>query len=133
MSSKTESLKAELCQIVDSHRNEFTSLLQDFLRIRSVNPPGDMREIAGFVRGILDRFGLEHQTLAVREDMPNIVARWEAGSAGRHLVLNGHMDVFPAQTEKLWAAEIVADRIVARGASDMKTGTLASIQSCWRL
>lgn len=127
MSPMTESLKAELCQIIDSRRDEFIGLLQDFLRIRSVNPPGDMREIADFVRAILDRFGVEHQTLAERDDMPNIVARWNGGGPGRHLILNGHMDVFPAQDDKLWAADIVDDRIVARGASDMKTGTLASI------
>lgn len=127
MSNATDSLKAELCQIVDSRREEFLDLLREFLRIRSVNPPGDMREAADFVRGILKRFGLDHRTLSCRDDMPNIVARWDAEAPGRHLILNGHMDVFPVRDEKLWAADIIDDRIVARGASDMKTGTLASI------
>ncbi|WP_069876712.1 M20/M25/M40 family metallo-hydrolase [Bosea sp. BIWAKO-01] len=127
MSSSTESLKAALCQVIDDRRDEFLALLQDFLRIRSVNPPGDMREAADFVRGILGRFGLPHRTVSCRDDMPNILARWDAARPGRHLVLNGHMDVFPVTDDALWAAEIVGDRIVARGASDMKTGTLASI------
>ncbi len=120
-------LKASLCRHIDARRDDVIALLQDFLRIRSVNPPGDTREAADFVRGILDRFGLEHRTLAAREDMPNILSCWHAPVVGRHLVLNGHMDVFPVSDERLWAAEIVGDRIVARGASDMKTGTLASI------
>lgn len=123
----TEALKAEICQIIDARREEFIELLRDFLRIRSVNPPGDMREAAAFVRAILDRFGVPHRTVAEREDMPNILGRWDAADPGRHLVLNGHMDVFPASAETLWAADIEGDRIVARGASDMKTGTLASI------
>lgn len=127
MPSQDAALKAEICRLIDSRRDAFIELLRDFLRIRSVNPPGDMREAAGFVRGILDRYGVPHRTLAARDDMPNIVGRWDAAAPGRHLVLNGHMDVFPASVEKLWAADIEGDRIVARGASDMKTGTLASI------
>ncbi len=120
-------LKRDLCTAIDGRRDEIIDLLRAFLRIRSVNPPGDMREAAEFVRGILDRHGVPHRTLADREDMPNIVGRWDAAGPGRHLVLNGHMDVFPATDDALWAAEIVGDRIVARGAADMKTGTLASI------
>lgn len=127
MTMNASALKTALCRSIDDRRDEFIELLRAFLRIRSVNPPGDMREAADFVRGILDGFGVPHRTLAAREDMPNIVGRWEAGRPGRHLVLNGHMDVFPAEGEKLWAADIEGDRIVARGASDMKTGTLASI------
>lgn len=120
-------LKAALCRHIDDRRDDVVALLRDFLRIRSVNPPGDMREAADFVRGILDRFGLPHRTVAAREDMPNIIGRWDAARPGRHLVLNGHMDVFPVTDDRLWAAETEDGRIVARGASDMKTGTLASI------
>ena len=126
MTSPTD-LKAALCRHIDARRDDVIALLQDFLRIRSVNPPGDMREAANFVRGILDRFGLEHRTVAAREDMPNIISRWNTPFVGRHLVLNGHMDVFPVSDDRLWGAEIEGGRIVARGASDMKTGTLASI------
>lgn len=122
-----DALKAALCRHIDERRDDVVALLRDFLRIRSVNPPGDMREAADFVRGILDRFGLPHRTVAAREDMPNIIGRWDAAQPGRHLVLNGHMDVFPVADERLWAADIEDGRIVARGASDMKTGTLASI------
>lgn len=122
-----DALKAALCRHIDERRDDVVALLRDFLRIRSVNPPGDMREAADFVRGILDRFGLPHRTVAAREDMPNIIGRWDAAQPGRHLVLNGHMDVFPVADERLWAADIEDGRIVARGASDMKTGTFASI------
>jgi len=127
MTADPAALKSLLCRHIDARRDDVVALLQDFLRIRSVNPPGDTREAADFVRGILDRFGLEHRTVGAREDMPNILSCWHAPVVGRHLVLNGHMDVFPVSDDRLWAAEIEGDRIVARGASDMKTGTLASI------
>jgi len=120
-------IKAELCRTIDGKRDEIIDLLRQFLRIRSVNPPGDTREAASFVRDILDRFGVPHRTAAFVETMPNIIGRWGAGSPGRHLVLNGHMDVFPTTDDRLWNADIIDDKIVARGASDMKTGTLASI------
>ena len=127
MSDISTKLKAELCGTIDENRDEILELLRQFLRIRSVNPPGDTREAAAFVRTVLDRFGVPHRTAAFTDAMPNIIGRWDAGVAGRHLVLNGHMDVFPATDDRLWDADIVDGKIVARGASDMKTGTLASI------
>jgi len=127
MSRDAASLKSELCRAIDEERDEIIALLRRFLRIRSVNPPGDMREAAAFVRAVLDRFGVPHRTAALEESMPNIIGRWDTAAAGRHLVLNGHMDVFPVADERLWNADIVDGRIMARGASDMKTGTLASI------
>ena len=64
--------------------------------------------------------------------MPNIVATFEAGKPGRHLALNGHIDVFPVGdgsgwTHDPWGGELVGDRIYGRGACDMKCGTTASI------
>ena len=79
------------------------------------------------MRELLDAAGVPHRTEAFVPEMPNIISRWEAGQPGRHLMLNGHMDIFPVTNEKLWEAEIVNGKIMGRGASDMKTGTLASI------
>ncbi len=114
---------------IDADQDELIALLRQFLRIRSVNPPGDTREAAAFVRTILDRFGVPHRTLSAVEEMPNIVGRWDAARPGRHLMLNGHMDVFPVTNEALWDAEMRDGRIYGRGASDMKTGTLAGIMA----
>ncbi|MCW3476528.1 M20/M25/M40 family metallo-hydrolase [Limobrevibacterium gyesilva] len=127
MSKDAAILKSALCRTIDEKRDEIIGLLRQFLRIRSVNPPGDMREAAAFVRTLLDGFGVPHRTVALKDSMPNIIGRWDAGAAGRHLVLNGHMDVFPVTDERLWNADIVDGRIMGRGASDMKTGTLAAI------
>ncbi len=132
MTTETAAIKTEILSLIDDRRDEILDLLQAFLRIRSVNPPGDTREAAAFVRGILDRFGVPHRTVSAVEAMPNLIGRWESPRPGRHLVLNGHMDVFPVAEERLWQAEIANGRITARGASDMKTGTLASVLAyCW--
>jgi succinyl-diaminopimelate desuccinylase len=64
--------------------------------------------------------------------MPNIVATFLGGKPGRHLALNGHIDVFPVGdavgwTQDPWGAALVDGRIYGRGACDMKCGTTASI------
>ena len=65
--------------------------------------------------------------------MPNIVGSFEGAKPGRHLVLNGHMDVFPAdeETERWthgpWSGTIADGKIYGRGVADMKAGTSASV------
>jgi succinyl-diaminopimelate desuccinylase len=64
--------------------------------------------------------------------MPNIVATFEGGSSGHHLVLNGHMDVFPVDEQEAWSygpwsGAVIDGKIFGRGACDMKCGTTASI------
>ena len=66
MTDEIAALKRELCRMVDDRRDEYIGLLRDFLRIRSANPPGDMREAAAFVREVLDGLGVPHRTLAAR-------------------------------------------------------------------
>ena len=64
--------------------------------------------------------------------MPNIVGAYDCGSPGKHLVLNGHIDVFPVNenetwTQPPWSGAIADGKIWGRGAADMKCGTTASI------
>ena len=70
-----------------------------------------------------------------KTDMPNILGTFSGGNEGRHLVLNGHVDVFPiAEDPKAegwitdpWSGEIINNKIYGRGSTDMKCGTSASI------
>jgi succinyl-diaminopimelate desuccinylase len=64
--------------------------------------------------------------------MPNFIADRRFDAPGPHLVLNGHIDVFPVEapetwTQDPWGAALVDGRIYGRGACDMKCGTTASI------
>jgi succinyl-diaminopimelate desuccinylase len=76
--------------------------------------------------------GSPYQVIAPNETMPNIVANFTAGEPGRHLALNGHIDVFPVGsgegwTRDPWGGELVDGKIYGRGACDMKAGTTASL------
>jgi succinyl-diaminopimelate desuccinylase len=64
--------------------------------------------------------------------MPNVLGGFDGGAPGRHLVLNGHIDVFPAQEARPgerhpFSGAVEGGRIYGRGAADMKAGTSALI------
>jgi len=66
-------------------------------------------------------------------DKANVVADWApAGAEGRSLILNGHVDVVGATTERLWRkapfrASRDGDWVYGRGAGDMKAGLAAIV------
>jgi succinyl-diaminopimelate desuccinylase len=121
-----------LCNWIDKERDILVAFLQAFIRAKSPNPPGDTRAAAAHITAFLDSQGLPHRTIAPQESMPNIVGSFAGSGPGPHLVLNGHIDVFPVGdgtgwTRDPWGGEIVNDNLYGRGAVDMKAGTTASI------
>jgi succinyl-diaminopimelate desuccinylase len=124
-------LEEELLARLETCRARSIAFLRDLLRVPSPNPPGDTRAAANFLQRALVAGGLAPEVFAPHAEMPNIVAAFAGGAGpGRHLVLNGHIDVFPVAahgwTKDPWGGEIIDGRIYGRGACDMKCG-LASI------
>ncbi len=112
---------------IDSRADEITAFASHLIQQPSPNPPGDTRPVAAAVRGLLERSGIDVATIADRDDMPNLVATIEGSSPGPHLVLNGHMDVYPDGDALQWtrparSGEIADGRLHGRGAGDMKSG-----------
>lgn len=117
---------------IDADEGRVTAFLSGFLQAKSPNPPGDTREACAFVTRFLEQEGLPFRIVAAQDHLPNIVASLHAPLPGRHLVLNGHMDVFPAIQDLpgergQWSGAVEDGRIYGRGAADMKCGTTASI------
>ena len=117
---------------IEQDRDRLVSFLSRFLQAPSPNPPGDTRIAAEFVKAFLEEEGLDYATISPHPEMPNFVASFEGTAPGRHLVLNGHMDVFPvpdeaAWTHGPWSGAIADGHVWGRGAVDMKCGTTASI------
>src|SRR5271170_4041748 len=124
--------KAKLLERIEADRELLIDFLRGFIRCASPNPPGDTRAAAAHVRKLLDARGVPYRVIAPQETMPNLVATFDAGKKGRHLALNGHIDVFPVGdgagwTRDPWGGELVDGKIYGRGACDMKCGTTASI------
>ena len=121
-----------LTQWIDNERERIISFLQAFIRCKSPNPPGDTTEAARHIMDFLRNEELEFRVIAPEATMPNLIATFDGARAGKHLVLNGHIDVFPVGdgtgwAEDPWGGEIVNGKIYGRGACDMKAGTTASI------
>ena len=64
------------------------------------------------------------------KNRPNVVGIYKGAGQGRSLLLNGHVDVIPAEPAAAWkhppwAGEREGKRLYGRGASDMKSGLAA--------
>ena len=125
--------RQQLLEWIDQDRDKLIAFLREFVRHKSPNPPGDTRAVAAFITSNLERHGLASRIISPHPEMPNIVASFDCGSPGRHLVLNGHIDVFPVADDGLgwtkdpWGGELIDGKIYGRGVADMKCGTTASI------
>src|SRR6056297_865144 len=133
MTTETDAGRAQILDWLEAERAEIKDLFKSLLRAPSPNPPGDTLAAARVVRNYLDGAGLDYQVIDPHPEMPNSVASFDGARPGRHLVLNGHIDVFPVTqdhhgwTHDPWTAVEMDGAIYGRGASDMKPGTTASI------
>ncbi len=117
---------------IEQDRERIIGFLRDFTRIDTSNPPGDTRAGAALVARFLEENGLAFRTVAPKQDNPNLVASVAGAAPRRHLVLNGHIDVFPIGDRARWTrdplgGELADGRVWGRGTVDMKAGTTASL------
>ena len=125
--------KRQLSECIDADRDGLITFLSRFIQAKSPNPPGDTREAARHIMDFLDAEGLPYRVIAPNPTCPNIVGSFACGTPGKHLVLNGHIDCFPAGEHETWthggpwSGAVVDEKIWGRGAADMKCGTTASI------
>ncbi|MEM9223358.1 MAG: M20/M25/M40 family metallo-hydrolase [Pseudomonadota bacterium] len=121
-------LERQLLSAIEENEATYVRFFQAFLRAKSANPPGDTRPAADAICAFLAEHGADHRVEAAKAHMPNVVGTVSMATPGKHLVLNGHIDVFaPIDDATAWTGEINQGRIYGRGASDMKCGTAASV------
>lgn len=109
--------------------DETVDLLRRYLMIDTTNPPGN--EIAGarFLAEILDREGIESETVESAPGRANLVARLRGDGSLPGIVLHHHIDVVYAD-RSYWTVDpfggvIDEGYLYGRGAIDMKsTGIL---------
>ncbi len=119
-------------------------VLQSFVRIPTVNPPGENYEkFVEHMGSILDDLGYEIEVVRVPEKRlpelaphgkglprPNLIARLPGAGEGPRLHLNGHYDVVPAGSDwhhDPFGGEIEDEKVYARGAADQKSGLACQI------
>ncbi len=126
--------RQQLLDWIDAEQDQIFGFYQDFVRKKSPNPPGDTTEAVRHITTFLDSTDAPYRLVDPQPTMANVLGSFEGTAPGRHLVLNGHIDVFPvnedeAWTQPAWSGAVVDGKVWGRGAADMKCGTSASIFS----
>ena len=147
-------MKEKVYRWIDENEGEVVKLLQELIRIPSVNPYFDedkqyMQEgkAQAYLKEYLEDMGMDTELtypdagklVAYKdkagyyadhtfEDRPNLLGTLKGEGGGRSILLSGHMDV--VQRGNKWVhdpfgAEIVDGKIYGRGALDMKGGIAA--------
>jgi acetylornithine deacetylase/succinyl-diaminopimelate desuccinylase-like protein len=106
-----------------SIEDEAVSWLQAFLKIDTINPPGNESRAVDFYSAIFDAEGISYQTAESAPGRGNIWARLEGGDKPA-LILMQHTDVVPADP-RFWTTDPLSGEIRdgflwGRGALDMK-------------
>ncbi len=113
-------------------------LLQELLRLNTVNPPGNETIAAEVLRSYLESSGVPCELVGRTPERLNLVARLPGGD-GASLALLAHTDTVRADPEEWardpWSGDVVDGEIWGRGALDMKSQVAASavaFASLWR-
>ena len=107
------------------------ALLQQLLRHRTVNPPGDERVLQEELAAELRDAGFEVELLGRTPERPNLVARLRGHADGPVLGLLSHVDTVLANPDEWqrdpWSGDLVDGEVWGRGAQDMKSQTAAEV------
>jgi acetylornithine deacetylase/succinyl-diaminopimelate desuccinylase-like protein len=107
-----------------SLRDEATSLLQELIRLDTVNPPGNETRAAELLRDYLGESGVEGELYARTPERANLVARLPGSGDGPSMMLLSHTDTVVADAGEWeldpWSGEMRDGEIWGRGALDMK-------------
>ncbi|KAF5635042.1 diaminopropionate ammonia-lyase [Fusarium sp. NRRL 52700] len=126
--------KQSFLQALAADEHSQTSFLQIFVQAASPNPPIDTSKATAVIGEYLSSKNIPYELADVNEDgKVNVVSDFQGGKgAGPHVVLNGHVDVFPVGdgsgwSRDPWSGDIVEGRLHGRGVVDMKSGTASLI------
>lgn len=118
----TDRLLTDLLARVDPDR--LRALTLDLVRIPS--PTGDAEAVTAHYAEVVRALGLEIEVLHEFPGGPSTVTHVPGARQGRALTLDGHLDTIHAPHE---APYVAGDRIVGRGAGDMKSGIAAMVEA----
>jgi acetylornithine deacetylase/succinyl-diaminopimelate desuccinylase-like protein len=111
-------------------RDEASELLQQLIRLDTVNPPGNETAAAELLRDFLAESGVESELYAKVPERANLVARLPGTGDGPSLMLLSHTDTVVADAAEWqldpWSGELRDGEIWGRGALDMKGQVAAS-------
>lgn len=119
-----------LTQIDD---NEAVNLLRKMLQIKTINPPGNEKDLAELIAKELNSFGMEAEVVDLGNNRGNVIGRLRGTGERKALLFNGHLDTVPPGDVEWdygpYSGHIQDGKIYGRGSSDMKGGLAAMIMA----
>jgi acetylornithine deacetylase/succinyl-diaminopimelate desuccinylase-like protein len=105
-------------------------LLQRLIRFDTTNPPGNERPCVDWIAELIRAVGIEPRIIAKDPDRPSLVARLPGAGSAPALLMQGHVDVVPAEGEwdhPPFSGDVADGYVWGRGALDMKGGVAMMI------
>ena len=115
---------------------ELIELVRRLVAIDSVNPSlvagaAGEREIASFVAAWAHEVGLQARIIEATPGRPSVIVRGGRAEGGRSLLLCGHLDTVALdEVQSPLTLRVDGDRLLGRGAYDMKAGLAAALVAC---
>ncbi len=122
-----EDLEKRVIKELNPH--DVISLTRDMVKLDTVNPPGNEKQMVELISSRMKRQGFTVEVDEVFPDRPNVIVTLEGTSSKPTLIFNGHMDVVPVGegwTVDPFGAVVKDGKMYGRGTVDMKGG-LASL------
>ncbi|MGZ4360353.1 MAG: M20/M25/M40 family metallo-hydrolase, partial [Gaiellaceae bacterium] len=111
-------------------RGEVVVLLQELIRIDTVNPPGNETRAAELLRDYLAESGVTAELVAKEPGRDSLVARLPGRGEGPSLAFLSHTDTVVADASEWsvdpWSGSLEDGHVWGRGALDMKGQVAAS-------
>jgi len=112
------------------------SLTAELVRIDTRNPPGDERDAAHLLGGLLAEAHFDVRYHEFAERRTSVIATLAASSSTPSLAFTGHLDTVPLGSRPWtcdpFGAALAPDRIHGRGTADMKAGVAAVVTAAIR-
>lgn len=120
-----EKYKERVFNMIDENKDDLIRLMQDLIRFKTVNPPGNETPCAEFLAEKLRGVGFTVQLPAVQKERANVVAKMRGKTGNPSLLCYAHIDVVPPGDLSSWkvdpfAEDIEGEKIYGRGSQDHK-------------
>lgn len=106
-------------------------LLQDLIKIPSVNPGGTEKQIALYIKDFLNSCSYDAKIYEYVQDRSNLVCHIKSANSKKKVLLSPHIDTVPAGAgwrHDPFAGEKVGGRIYGRGAADCKINAAVALE-----
>lgn len=124
--------KYNMMQISVNEKKEALDLLIEILKIPTVNSEDNEGDLAVFLQKYFLSYGIESKVQQIDEKHANLIVDIHGEASKENIIWNGHIDTVPYGNLEKWISPpfdpvLQGDMLIARGASDMKSGLAAMV------